>query len=81
MDITEFYNDFFSTTKNPTGTDVFEKDYNYRDLISFAKEYNRKQLLIHGVVLQSEQLCVVCDNEPMNDDFGVCCSKQCYDDL
>jgi hypothetical protein len=49
MDITEFYNDFFSTTKNPTGTDVFDKDYNYRELIAFAKEYRAEQLRIGSV--------------------------------
>lgn len=81
MDIIKFYNEFFSTTKNPTGTDIFDKDYNYREIIAFAKEYNRKQLLIHGVVLQSEQLCVVCDKNPEVEEFGVCCSKKCYDDL
>ena len=50
MDITEFYNEHFSTTKNPSGTDIFERDYNYRELIFFAKEYHKKQLSLCSVV-------------------------------
>ena len=40
MNIKNFYNDHFSTTKNPSGTDIFEKDYDYNELIYFAKEYH-----------------------------------------
>ena len=46
MEITEFYNEFFSTAHNPKGTDVFEKDYNFRDIIQFAEAYHKKQLNI-----------------------------------
>ena len=76
MDITEFYNEHFSTTKNPSGTDIFERDYNYRELIFFAKEYHKKQLSLCGVVvtycqcdelanindsLIGEEICVKCE--------------------
>ena len=45
MGTEEFYNNYFSTTKNPSGADIFEKDYDYRELISFAREYANQLIL------------------------------------
>ena len=41
----ELYNDCFSTIHPPKGNDVFNKDYNYREVIEFGKHCIEEQLI------------------------------------
>jgi hypothetical protein len=36
-----FYKKHFNTNKPPSGCDVLERDYTYRDLLNFAKAYSK----------------------------------------